>query len=73
MIITFNFHALCKDEKVNKSKIARRIGVTPQLLHHHFTKGEVPSGYLWNIAEELDITVSELCQKLEQKYVKRRL
>jgi predicted transcriptional regulator len=71
MIITFNFNAFCKDNKLNKSKIARKIGVTPQLLHHHFSKGDIPSSYLWNIADEMGITTSKLCQKLEKEYTKR--
>ena len=73
MIITFDLHKFCKKNKVNKSDLARRIGVSPQLLQHHFNKGDIPFSYIINMADYLEIKPEEICKTLIQKFVKRRL
>ena len=73
MIITFDLHKFCKKNKVNKSDLARKIGVSPQLLQHHFDKGDIPFSYIVNIADYLKIKPEELCKKLMEKFIKRKL
>ncbi len=73
MIITFDLHKFCKKNKVNKSDLARKIGVSPQLLQHHFNKGDIPFSYIVNIADYLKIKPEELCKKLMEKFIKRKL
>ena len=73
MIITFDLHKFCKKNKVNKSDLARKIGVSPQLLQHHFNKGDIPFSYIVNIADYFKIKPEELCKKLMEKFIKRKL
>tara|TARA_R110000751_G_scaffold26901_3_gene71528 strand:+ start:9367 stop:9588 length:222 start_codon:yes stop_codon:yes gene_type:complete len=73
MIITFDLHKFSKKNKINKSKLARKIGVSPQLLQHHFNKGDVPFSYIINIADFLQINPEELCLKLLKNYIKKKL
>jgi len=73
MIITFDLHKFCKKSKVNKSDLARKIGISPQLLQHHFNKGDIPFSYIINIADYMQLNPEELCQILMKKYIKRKL
>ena len=73
MIITFDLHKFCKKNKVNKSNLARKIGVSPQLLQHHFNKGDIPFSYIINMADYLETKPEEICKTLMQKFVKRQL
>ena len=73
MIIIFDLHKFCKKCKINKSDLARTIGVSPQLLQHHLNKGDIPFSYIINIAQYMEIKPEELCQLLMKKYVKRKL
>lgn len=73
MIITFDLHKFCKKNKINKSNLARKIGISPQLLQHHFNKGDIPFSYIVNIAYYLNIKPEELCQTLMKKFIKKKL
>ena len=73
MIITFDLHKFSKKSKINKSKLARKIGVSPQLLQHHFNKGDIPFSYIINIADFLQIKPEEVCQILLKKYIKKKM
>lgn len=73
MIITFDLHKFCKKCKINKSELARSIGISPQLLQHHFNKGDIPFSYIINIANHMQIKPEELCQLLMKKYIKKQL
>lgn len=68
MIIQFDFKKLSKDYKVSKVSLAKRVGISKQLLGYHLSKGDINLSLAFHLADELEMPICKLLTLLKDKY-----
>ena len=73
MIIKYDLKQFFKDKKVSKANVAKKIGISRQLLNYHLNKGDLPMSMFVIIAEEVKTPVDKLIKIIETKYIKTKI
>jgi transcriptional regulator with XRE-family HTH domain len=73
MIIKYDLNKFFKENKLVKTKFAKRIGMSKQLFNYYLNKGDISLSMLVAIAEELNITPQKLTKILNNDYIKIKI
>jgi hypothetical protein len=73
MIVKYDIKKYLKDNKIKKIELAKKIGISKQLLNYHLNKGDLPFSYLVLLGEISPQKFGGMIIELEKKYVKVKI
>jgi len=73
MITLYDFDKFVKDYKISKVSLAKRVGISKQLLGYHLSKGDINLSMAFRLADEAKIPICKVISLLNKDYIKKSI